>query len=109
MSQAIPEGPGPSLPLADSKCQVSRELYYHERTDSQKIEKLTEAVVYLTNELKGALEAIDVLMIHSHMDGKMVTPLRDPQNPPYPQRGHSYFFRNPLGFDLDRRATRLGL
>jgi hypothetical protein len=74
-----------------------RELYFHERTDSQKIEKMADAIQYLVQKLKEAGESIDQLKRHSHADGQITVPMIQDRHGD--RFSESYFFKNPLGVE----------
>ena len=75
-----------------------RELYFHERTDSQKIAKMADAIQYLVAKMKEAGDTIDQLKRHSHADGKITVPMIRERHAD-DHFSESYFFKNPLGVE----------
>ena len=80
-----------------------REMYWHEMDSLRKIDKMAEAIVYLTAKLKEALDRIDELKDHAHCDGKIYVPMLEENEGRYREGGaSSYFFKNPLGQEKAR-------
>lgn len=74
-----------------------RELYFHERTDAQKIAKMADAIQYLVAKLKEAGDSIEQLKKHSHDGGTITVPMIQDRNEN--RFSESYFFKNPLGVE----------
>lgn len=52
-----------------------RDKYWNERTEVEKVAALHEEVCHLRYQLTTALSLIEKLLMHSHADGKVVTPI----------------------------------
>lgn len=74
-----------------------RELYFHERTTEQKVEKMADAIQYLVAKLKEAGDSIEQLKKHSHANGVITVPMIQERNDN--RFSESYFFKNPLGVE----------
>ena len=74
-----------------------RELYFHERSLEQKVDKLADAVQYLAAKLKEAGDSIDQLKRHSHNGATITVPMIQDRHGD--RLCESYFFKNPLGVE----------
>ena len=76
----------------------SREKYFHERTDSEKIEKLAEVVEWLSRDLHVIKETMFRLLAHQHgPTGQILAPIIKDQDNPI-----SHFLKNPLNRERAR-------
>jgi hypothetical protein len=91
-----PEGPA-TIP---SGLCASREKYWEEKTDAEKIESLGQAVEGLSYRVEELLEQNDLLRVHAHSeDGSIVAKL-DAVSPRQPRYGH------PLGNRIHTNPLR---
>ena len=68
-----------------------RELYFHERSLEQKIDKIAEVLEYLALQSKECQEALSILRVHSHAGNRVTVPLDSNI------KEASWYLKNPLG------------
>lgn len=73
-----------------------RELHFHERSDSEKIQKLAEVIELLSMKVRDACSMVNALKEHSHSADRIVVPLREPKDGYSEYVAESYFLKNPL-------------
>jgi hypothetical protein len=62
--------------LNEQKC--CREKYWSEMNDSEKVDHLKREVQYMQNHIKTLTDFVSKLITHSHLEGKMVSPIEHP-------------------------------